>query len=235
MIAGVAALVVAPQILILTYHDIVPKRDQHSVWFDCSVSEFESQLEWLTRQGAKFSSLAGFAELKRHKVGNDRIVIITFADNYLGFYRYAMPILRRRHIPAAQFVHTGFVGSSIGRPKMTWKQIFELDREGLVTFGSQTVTHPADLRELSDSDLRSEFVKSKSALELKLRHPVSYLAYPNGKFDDRCAKFARDAGYSYAFTEELRPALLAKSDWLVGRYVHTKYRLGWRDISRRTR
>jgi peptidoglycan/xylan/chitin deacetylase (PgdA/CDA1 family) len=156
-------------------------------------------------------------------------VVITFADNYLGFYRYALPILRRRKIPAVMFVHTDFVGSSVGRPKMTWDQLRELDKEGLVTIASQTRTHPADLRTLSDRALREELLGSKRILEASLGHLVRFLAYPNGKFDSRVARAAKDAGYEMAFTEEQMPAERSPSIFKVARYVHTKYRRAWAD------
>lgn len=158
-------------------------------------------------------------------------VALTFADGYEGFYRYALPILRRRKIPGTMFVHTGFVGNRSGRPKMNWPQLVELDREGLVDIASQTVSHPADLRMLSESKLRDEMVKSKATLEHVLGHVVTRIAYPNGKFDARVAKAAQAAGYTSAYTEELQPVERATSFWTIPRYVHTRWRQAIADVS----
>ena len=227
------AFVLTPTIpghsVVLTYHDVIERRDAQSLWFDCSVEELENQLDWLKRQGARFVTLD---ELRDHLTGKSRLpaksVAITFADNYEGFYLRAWPILQRRKIPVAMFVHTGYVGDRHGRPKMSWGQLRELDRSGLVTVASQTINHPHDITKLDDQTLRREFVGSKDALERHLGHSVRYLAYPNGKCNQRTAQAAKRAGYDLAFSESLAVAEQGPSLWLIPRYVHTKFRQAWR-------
>jgi peptidoglycan/xylan/chitin deacetylase (PgdA/CDA1 family) len=215
---------------LLTFHDVVAVRDSRALWFDCSVSELKTQLDWFQRQGAHFITLEQlYAHLTKGSALPRHAIAITFADNYEGFYLRAWPILQRRRIPVAMFVHTGYVGDQHGRPKMTWGQLRELDSSGLVTIGSQTVSHPSDLRALGPSALADEMTRSKATLETRLGHPIPYLAYPNGKFDDRCEGAARAAGYRMAFSEHLFPAELSHSILSVDRYVHTKYRQAWRD------
>jgi peptidoglycan/xylan/chitin deacetylase (PgdA/CDA1 family) len=213
---------------ILTYHDIIPARTKGSVWFDCTVSEFKEQIGWLKKKGAVFvSSTDVHLSYILRKPLPKNAICITFADNYQGFYRYAWPILKAAKIPVTQFVHTGFVGSKIGRPKMTWNQLIELDRTGLVTIASQTVTHPADLTKMSDQEVLSEFTKSRSLLESKLGHRVLELAYPNGKYDARISALAKKAGYAAAFTEDCEPAEKGRNQYEIPRYVHTKYKRAW--------
>jgi poly-beta-1,6-N-acetyl-D-glucosamine N-deacetylase len=215
---------------VLTYHDIVPERGRGTVWFDCTTNEFRMQLEWLTAHGAHFISVDQlYAHLTKGSPLPNHAIALTFADNYLGFYERALPILRARHIPVAMFVHTGYVGSPIGRPKMTWGQLQELDREGLVTIASQTRTHPPSMTALSDRALREELVGSKKALESHLGHPIPYFAYPNGSYDSRAARAAKAAGYTMAFTEVLTPAERSPSIFMVARYVHTKFKRAWAD------
>jgi peptidoglycan/xylan/chitin deacetylase (PgdA/CDA1 family) len=214
---------------VLTYHDMVPRRDRKALWFDCTPGEFEGQLRWMKARGARFVSVDQlYAHLVRGSKLPDHAVAITFADNYLGFYRYALPILRRRHIPVAMFVHTDFVGSPVGRPKMNWTQLKELDREGLVTIGSQTRTHQS-LALIPESSVPEELVGSKRVLEERLGHRVDFLAYPNGSYNAFVANEAQRAGYRMAFTEVLKPAEKAKNAFMVPRYVHTKYRTAWED------
>lgn len=218
---------------VLTYHDMVPIRNQRTLWFDCTPKELTDQLDWLVRRGATFVTLEALEDhLKGRRPLPPRSIAITFADNYEGFYKWALPILRTRRIPVTMFVHTDFVGNRNGRPKMNWSQLRELDREGLVTIASQTRSHPADVRTLSDAKLREEMVGSKRALEAKLGHEVAFIAYPNGKCDDRVAKAAQAAGYRLGFTEAQKPAELAKTFYTIPRYVHTKYREAWADSRR---
>jgi peptidoglycan/xylan/chitin deacetylase (PgdA/CDA1 family) len=213
---------------VLTYHDIIPVRTKNSVWFDCTIQEFKDQIAWFKQKGAVFvSSTEVYKSYILKQPLPKKAVCITFADNYEGFYRYAWPILKAAKIPVTQFVHTDFVGSSVGRPKMTWKQLIELDRTGLVTVASQTASHPADLTKMTDSEILSEFSKSKIKLESMLGHRILQLAYPNGKFNSRVSLLAKQAGYIAAFTEECRPAESAKNQFEIPRYVHTKFRSAW--------
>lgn len=215
---------------VLTYHDIIPKRDSKSLWFDCTIDEFREQIGFLRRRNASFISVEQLRlALKYGRPLPQNAVCITFADNYLGFYKYAWPILKSERIPVTQFVHTDFVGSPVGRPKMSWKQLTELDRSGLVTIGSQTCSHPADLTKLSDPQLKHEFEDSKKVLEKNLGHSISSVAYPNGKFDARVANAAKKANYLIGFTETLAPAQKRLDMWRVPRYVHTKYQRAWKE------
>ncbi len=219
----------------LTYHDVIPRRGPGSLWFDCTAREFADQMGWLARKGARFVSLpqveaavAGRSALPRGAV------LVTFADDYLGFFTYAWPVCRRMRIPVALFVHTDFVGAKVGREKMDWATLAALARTGLVTVASQTRTHPADLTTLPDARLREEFAGSKRAIERRIG-PCRYLAYPNGKYDVRVARFAREARYALAFTEVTRPLGAAPDAWRLPRYVHTRYRAAWSDASSTTR
>jgi peptidoglycan/xylan/chitin deacetylase (PgdA/CDA1 family) len=219
--------------VVLTYHDMVQVRDAKSLWFDCTPAELTQQLDWLSSKGASFISVD---QLYQHLTAGaglpENAVLITFADNYRGFYDHALPILRERKIPTVMFVHTDFVGSTQGRPKMTWEQLVELDREGLITIASQTKSHPADLRKLSGKQLMDEIRGSKTALEERLGHRVRYLAYPNGKFNVEISRAASLAGYDMAFTEEQTPAEVSPGIFEVARYVHTKYQTAWNDATR---
>jgi peptidoglycan/xylan/chitin deacetylase (PgdA/CDA1 family) len=218
--------------LVLTFHDIIERRDAKALWFDCTSKEFINEIDWLEGQGAHFITLR---QLYLHLTTGSALpknpVAITFADNYLGFYNRAVPILIGHQIPATMFVHTGFVGSKVGRPKMSWRQLRELTKEGLVDIESQTVTHRS-VADLDDSTVLKEFVDSRTQLSKQLGKPVNYIAYPNGSLDGRTAGLARKAGYVMGFSEKLMPAERAPSIFAVPRYVHTKYRQGWRDTHR---
>jgi peptidoglycan/xylan/chitin deacetylase (PgdA/CDA1 family) len=213
---------------ILTYHDIIPARNSKSVWFDCTAKEFEDQMLWLKNKGAAFISIRQVADyFKTGKPLPKNAICITFADNYQGFYKFALPVIKRLKIPVAQFVHTDFVGNQTGRPKMTWKQLAEVSRTGLVTVGSQTCSHPPDITKLSDFQLTHELNDSRKAFGKFLGMNVFAFAYPNGKFNRRVADFAQRAGYEVGFTEVCQPLEIAPSTLLIPRYVHTKYKQAW--------
>lgn len=214
--------------VVLTYHDMVVERDKDAVWFDCTPQELTEQLDFLTQKGASFISLK---ELYDGLTGTSPLkaksVLITFADNYQGFYSHAWPILRDRKIPVTLFVHTGHVGSQKGRPKMTWQTLKELSDSGLVEIQSQTVSHPANLTKLDAQTLAFEFSESKKAIEAEMGTECWAIAYPNGKFNPETARLAGTTGYLIGFTEEQVPAELAPDIFRVPRWVHTKWKQAW--------
>lgn len=217
--------------VVLVYHDMVQKRDKDSLWFDCSLAEFEEQLDTMAKKGVKFVSLSEVEdELFRGKRPDGPQVAITFADNYAGFARWAWIPLRKRGIPVTIFAHTDFVGNKSGRPKMTWRQLYEFRWFRIVQVESQTCSHPEDITKLSDDQLRHEMVDSAKAIKENLNFESRYIAYPNGKYDQRVMEAARSAGYVLGFTEAQKPVETATDPMAVPRYVHTKWRQALRDI-----
>jgi peptidoglycan/xylan/chitin deacetylase (PgdA/CDA1 family) len=183
----------------------------------------------MTAHGAHFVSIDQiYAHLVSGRPLPSHAVAITAADGYLGFYKLAVPVFERYHVPVTEFVHTKFVGGRQGRWKMNWSQLKQLDREGLVSIQSQTVTHE-DLPTLSVDKVDWEMRESKHVLEARLGHPIRFIAYPDGKFDARSERAAQQAGYAMAFSEVTRPCEESPSFFAVNRYVHTKWRQAWRD------
>lgn len=216
--------------VILTYHDMIDSRDKNALWFDCTAKELEDQILWMKDRGANFVGIQQiYDRLKSGQRLPSNAVSITFADNYLGFKRLAWPILKKHQIPVTMFVHTGHVGSTKGRPKMTWGDLKELKKSKLFEIGSQTVTHPADLSKLTVSQIDTEFTSSWSHIQKNLPSIplLKAIAYPNGKYSKVVSERAKANGYAIAFTEDQKPISTAKSLWEVPRYVHTKYQKAW--------
>ncbi len=227
-ILAIAPPLVRPaKAIALTYHDITPRKQ---VWFDCTPAEFESQIRWLKSQKAHFATPKEIERLVSG-VGTvpPRTVLITFADNYRGFYQYALPILTRNRIPCVQFVHSGYVGSPQGRPKMTWTELADCMRKG-VTIGSQTVTH-RPITELTTQEALKEMADSQSQLQSRLSQPIRYFAYPDGKHDAATEKAAARY-YDVAFAETQVPIMAKSNPYAIPRYVHTKWRKAWTDLTR---
>ena len=219
----------AERIPVLTYHDVIGgRRQKDAVWFDCTVAEFEAQMKFLSQQGAHVITLE---QLRRHLTTGerlpDRAIALTFDDNYQGVYDLAAPVLRRYGYPFAVFVHTDYVGSRKGRPKMTWDELRELDRSGLVTIGAHTMSHTADLGQLSTARQDAELRGSKRVLETQLGHPVPFLSYPNGKANASAFERARLAGYTLGFMEEWGPVEQSPGILALNRYIHIQLPRAW--------
>ena len=216
---------------VIMYHDVIAKRGKGSVWFDCTTEEFAQQMNWLVTQGAHVVSLD---DLYKHLTSGDPLpdnaVVLTFDDNYQGFYDNAYPILKRLNYPSAMFVHTNFVGDKKSdHPKMDWDTLKKLDVEKLVTIGSHTQSHPDDMRKLPLDEQEKELSGAKEILERHMGHPVPYLAYPNGRQDNTTRDLARKTGYKMAFTIDNGPAEASPDILLVNRTIQTRLEKVWKE------
>ncbi len=219
------------RIPVIMYHDIIKQKGRGSVWFDCTVAEFKEHLKFIEEQGATPISLE---QLHRHLTRGEEIpekaIVLTFDDNYQGFYENAYPLLKAKNYPSAMFVHTNFVGDKKGaHPKMDWETLKKLDQEGLVTIASHTLSHPDDMSKLPIEDQDRELTEAKSLLEQQLGHPVPYFAYPNGKGDATTFDAAQRAGYTMAFTIVNGPAEESPGILVLNRYIHTRLKQGWEE------
>ncbi|HLJ54174.1 MAG TPA: polysaccharide deacetylase family protein [Chthonomonadaceae bacterium] len=214
----------ASRIPVIMYHDIIAKRTRRSVYFDCTRAEFAAQMDYLKEQGAHPVSLL---QLHKHLVQGDPLpdnaIVLTFDDNYQGFYDNAYSLLKANSYPAAMFVHTNFVGDKTGdHPHMSWDTLLQLDKEGLVTIASHTESHPDDITKLAVDAQERELTGSKQALEAKLGHTVPYFAYPDGKNDETTRGLVQKAGYTMAFTIENGPVEESPGVLALNRYIHTR-------------
>jgi len=85
---------------------------------------------------------------------------------------------------------------------LTWKQIREMKKSGLISFGGHTVSH-AILSKCSKEEQHFEIVESKARIEKELNEECLILAYPNGKENDFTAEtigLAKKANYRMAVT-----------------------------------
>jgi peptidoglycan/xylan/chitin deacetylase (PgdA/CDA1 family) len=124
-------------------------------------------------------------------------VMLTFDDGYDDNYLVARPILQKYGFTATFYI----ISDKVGTPEyMGWPQVVELDRQGM-DIGSHTLDH-MDLTELSEAGLKHELKDSADALAAQLGHPVYWLCYPAGKYDDNVLRVARESGYLLASTTE---------------------------------
>ena len=221
----------AARIPVIMYHDVMLDRGRESAAVNCTRDEFVDQIDWLAAQGATFLSLE---QLHRHLTRGETVpaksVVLTFDDNYQGFFDNAYPLLKERKIPCAMFVHTNFVGDTKGHhPKMDWGTLRVLDKEGLVTVCSHTLSHPENLDKLAPDQQATELIESKAILERELAHPVPFFAYPVGNADATTVEIAQRAGYTMAFTMHNAPVEESPGVLLLNRYNYTQMHKGWEE------
>jgi peptidoglycan/xylan/chitin deacetylase (PgdA/CDA1 family) len=170
---------------VLMYHKFGTPTDRFTV----SYWDFEQHLIWLRDQGftpitasQAYAAMFAGGPLPAHPA------MITFDDGWQSQWQ-AVDILERYGYKGVFFVHP--------YGELTTEQIRDLDRRGH-EIGSHTISH-RDMTSLSDEDLWQETAGSRDAISAILGHPVDYLAYPYGAWDDRVIASVKAAGYCGAF------------------------------------
>ncbi len=162
---------------------------------------------------------AGFPELARS-------VVITVDDGHRSVYTDMWPLVRRHQIPVTLFVYPSAISNAAYA--MTWVELEELARSGLVDVHSHTYWHPDLLREkrrLAAADYARfadfQLVRSRQVLEKRIGAPVNLLAWPFGNYDAELMSRAAGLGYDAAFTLERRAARSSDPLMALPRYLVT--------------
>ncbi len=171
---------------------------------------FGFQMWYLKTAGFRVVPLGKILEFVEGRNSDDKLVALTFDDGFCDFYENAYPVLKSYGYPSTVFLVSDFIGKENlwERPGYStrllgWDMIMEM-KDGCVTFGSHTRTHPF-LRGLSDDILRREVRESKSVLEERLGRGVEFFCYPYGDYDDTVVDAVRKAGYHGAVTTKRGP------------------------------
>ncbi|MGD1016403.1 MAG: polysaccharide deacetylase family protein [Roseiarcus sp.] len=188
---------------ILLYHRFDASRAGSSMTVTTPV--FEQQLNWLADHGYKVARLGEVVDALRSGGRIDpRTVVITVDDSWRSQYTEMFPIILRHGVPVTLFVVAHVV--SMESAELTWGEIDEMTKSGLVDVQSHTSTHPnfnyaraskrpADFAAFVVNELQG----SKATLETRFKRPVPYLAWPYGVFNPDLERAAVAAGYSAAF------------------------------------
>lgn len=184
---------------IVMYHDVLTEPE---VFFDLTPEQLETQLEKIVAQGLTPVSLDQVVQhLRMGTPLPQKPILLTFDDGYAGHFEHVYPLLKKYQMPAVFSIFPGKLdGEVAGRSTVTWKQLKEMAADPLITIASHSVTHPPNLTQVSDEQLRHEVIDSKARLEAELGMSIKYFTYPAGHYDERVEAAVRDAGYLAALT-----------------------------------
>ena len=88
--------------------------------------------------------------------------------------------------------------AGIGTCDFCWKA------RKLFQIGAHTLTHPQDLKKLSDEEAVKEIAGSKQALEnILIKKKVDKFCYPRGRFNNRIKEIVKNAGFKQARTTRI--------------------------------
>ncbi|MGD0639370.1 MAG: polysaccharide deacetylase family protein [Roseiarcus sp.] len=205
----ISAQAAEPGAPILLYHRFSPGVPGSTT---VTTPAFEEQLSWLAEHHYTVARLASVVAALRSGAPLDpQTVAITVDDGRRSQYTEMFPIVLRYKVPVTLFVYTDAV--SYEPDALTWDEIEEMLKSGLVDVQSHTCSHPDFDRERArrsaldyEAFVAEELALSKKTLEERLKRPVEFLAWPYGIVDRDLERAAAAAGYSAAFAVEDRPA-----------------------------
>ncbi len=128
---------------VLTYHHIAPESEAlRGGWQTLNATDeyFEKHLVYLRDHNYNFVSAEALALSLRGRRNNlgVRPVVLTFDDGYDDVYNYAYPIAKKYKAIMNLMIPTALIGQS---GYMTWDQLNEMKKSGLVFIYNHTVTH----------------------------------------------------------------------------------------------
>ena len=202
LLAGSAFQLQAQRIPILVYHRFSPDISAETT---IRTSRFEAHLRWLASHNIRIVPLhQAVAMLCAGQPERRSFAVLTVDDGHRSVYSELFPILQRNHIPVTLFLYPSAISNA--SYALTWQQLRQMQRSGLVDVQSHTLWHPDFRREkarLSDGAYRAFVAKqlnrSRAILEQQLGAPVDLLAWPFGIADAALEDAARQAGYKAAF------------------------------------
>lgn len=185
---------------VLLYHHIQPtayaiEKKQTSISVDNEM--FDSQMQYLTSHGyAPISAKQLIDALKSHSGLPSKSVVITIDDGYRDNYEYAFPILKKYNIVANIMVATGLMEAA---DYLTWSQIEEMGKSGLVFYTDHTWSH-ANLSSQTLDKIKFEIETAKQQLEQHTGQKIDIFTYPYGSYTATVEKVLQDDGFLGAFS-----------------------------------
>ncbi len=180
---------------VLNYHQI---NDWAENPLTVHTDQFKEQMAYLKENG--YHTITPDELLDAFQNGTElpeKPVVLTFDDGYQDNYENVYPLLQEYGFKGSIFVVSDFV--SMYPNYLTWDEIAEMQKSGIIDFESHTMTHP-ELNRLNEEDRWHELKGSKDNLEKGIGKDINYIAYPCGSYDSALEQMTKDAGYRAAFT-----------------------------------
>jgi peptidoglycan/xylan/chitin deacetylase (PgdA/CDA1 family) len=209
---------------ILMYHQVLDRQPALAKFnLHVLATDLEKQLQFLRDHG--FETIV-FEDLLTKRIPQ-KPIILTFDDGYENNYRFLFPLLKKYKTKAVIYIladrkhKTNFWDKPLGEAEHTLlkpAQILEMQKSGLVEFGSHSFNH-SRLTLLKKIEQERQIAGSKKVLEAFLKKSVFSFAYPYGVFDEEIKKMTRAAGYTFGLTVNQGPARF-RTDLTEIRRVH---------------
>ncbi|WP_127496188.1 polysaccharide deacetylase family protein [Paenibacillus glycanilyticus] len=232
---GTNGIYYSDKVAVLMYHDLsdktVKKTNNAEAESAISLDLFKEQMELLKADGFHVISIDQYADFIANK-GNvpDNAVLLTFDDGYESFYTKAFPVLKQHNYPAVNFVIVSGADNAdkpkqVGRPKMTWTQMREMQKSGMSFYNhtydshkygvmrADGLTKPVltrhqylkkEQRVETDEEyhtrVKTDLEKAEQHLKAELGNTKGIIAFPYGAYNAEVLDILKEVGISLSFT-----------------------------------
>ena len=166
---------------ILVYHTVGDYTTTLPAKANLSVELFRRHMEYFERTRIHIVSLDDVIDRLEEGTPSpeSKTIALTFDDGYEDNYHIVFPIIQKYGVPITIFLTAEKIGSRWDTPAgalrgLEWKQIREMAKSGLVTFGSHGISH-VNLTGLSGPALLREIAGSKTQIEDEVVHLAEIL------------------------------------------------------------
>jgi peptidoglycan/xylan/chitin deacetylase (PgdA/CDA1 family) len=204
------------KVVALIFHHLDPKEVSGVT---ISPQHFTNDLDMLQANKYNVISLEQLRQFLKGGPMPNNAILITFDDGYESIYKYALPELIKRNIPAVNFAIVSLVNKKIGTLQyLNWDEMIEMD-----TAGFTTQSHTYDMHKngilpngkmgpLLTGPLKGQspdafstaayqdIKHSKDKIESNLQQPVYALALPYGIASKQGLQAVSNAGIELIFT-----------------------------------
>lgn len=195
--------------------------------FDDEREDFRRQLDFMAGFGDFIGLDDAMAMLASEDAVDGGYFCVTFDDGFKNGITNAVPLLLDKGVPAAFFLVTGYIGTSVEKDRdkllgfyengdllmefLDWDDCRKMADAGM-TIGSHTMNH-VHLAQLDEAGAEAELRGSKQLIEKELDRPCDHFCCPFGRRDidyipHRDPEIARRVGYK-SFLSGHRGAMMA--------------------------
>lgn len=182
------------EVVCLVYHRFGDSRFPST---NISLSDFEDHLRFLASNNFEVVTLSEAINYVKSGEPTRKTAVLTIDDGYKSFFKNALPLLKKYHMPATLFINTETVG---GGDYMNWTELKAVSKAG-IEIGNHTHSHAYFLNESKATryaTFEKEIVQSQDIISKNLETTPVVFAYPYGEFDQRMKDIVRDAGFKGA-------------------------------------
>lgn len=168
--------------------------------------KFRSQMAYLAKSG--FTAITMQMLYDFYTAGKPlppKPILLTFDDGYQDNFSEALPILREYNLRGVVFPIANWIGRENKWENFNKASTWTMDFTELTAWldngmdiASHTAEHPF-LTTCTITALQTELAESKRILENNLAHPIEFLCYPYGDFNEETMAAAQNCGYKGAF------------------------------------